>query len=417
MDRQPKHPREFDPFDPGVLEDPWDFFAALRREAPVFQLPGGVYTVISRFEDVRQAALCPETFSSNLVALLMQGEATGDSPSVFEVPTGFAQAVDVLAIADAPDHTRQRKLSNKAFSMRRVSGIEPRLRTLAENLVAGFLSRGRADWVREMAVPLPVTIIAELIGLPLADTQDLKRWSDASVALLSGINAPEQLRANAREVSAMFEYLAKQFDSGCHAPGNDVLGDLIRASQDPNNALRRDEVVSILVQLLTAGNETTTSLIGSALMLMLKHPDLEARLRGDTSLLEPFIEEAIRLESPFYGHFRVVRRDTEVAGAPLAEGTRLMLLWASANRDENEFERPEEIDLNRRNLRGHLSFGIGVHYCIGAALARLETRVALETLLARTRSLSLARENDFSHVPSLFVRSLNALHVEFDPVP
>jgi cytochrome P450 len=191
------HPREFDPFDPEVVEDPWNFFAALRREAPVYPLPNGVYTVISRYADVRRAALSPEMFSSNLVALLMQGEADGEQPSVFEVPTGGARAVDVLAIADAPNHTRQRKLSNKAFSMRRVASIEPRLRSLAEELVGGFVARGEADWVQEMAVPLPVTVIAELIGLPLADAPQLKRWSDASVALLSGMNTPEQLSANA----------------------------------------------------------------------------------------------------------------------------------------------------------------------------------------------------------------------------
>ncbi len=312
------HPSEFDPFDPSVVEDPWDFFAALRRDAPVYRLPNGVYTVISRYVDVRQAALSPETFSSNLVALLMQGQTDRDTPSVFEVPSGGAQAVDVLAIADAPNHTRQRKLSNKAFSMRRVARIEPHLRSLAEELVGAFHPRGEADWVKEMAVPLPVTIIAELIGLPLADAPQLKRWSDASVALLSGINTPEQVAANAAEIGELIEYLAKQFDAACAAPEDDVLGDLIRASQDPDEALSRDEVVSILLQLLTAGNETTTSLIGSSAMLMLQHPDLEKRLRADTSLIDAFIEEAIRLESPFYGHFRVVRTDTELAGVPLA---------------------------------------------------------------------------------------------------
>jgi len=408
------HPSEFDPFDAGVVEDPWDFFAALRREAPVYRLPNDAYTIISRYGDVRQAALSPEIFSSNLVALLLQGETSGDGPRVLEVPTGGAQAVDVLAIADAPHHTRQRKLSNKAFSMRRVASIEPHLRALAEKLVGSFLPRGSADWVKEMAVPLPVTIIAELIGLPLADAPKLKRWSDASVALLSGINTPEQLSANISEINELIGYLAAQFDAARDTPKDDVLGDLIRASQDLGEALSRDEVVSILMQLLTAGNETTTSLIGGALMLMLKTPGLEARLRADTGLIEPFIEEAIRLEAPFYGHFRVVRTDTEVAGVPLPKGTRLMLSWASANRDEREFGRPEEVDLNRPNLRGHLSFGIGAHHCIGAALARLETRLALETLLARTRSLALAGENDFTHVPSLFVRSLNALHIEFD---
>jgi cytochrome P450 len=404
---------EFDPFDPEVVEDPREFFAALRREAPLYRLPNGAYFLISRYEDVRNAALRPEIFSSNLVAVLMESGAGGGRPEIFELPTSGARAVDVLAIADAPQHTRQRKLSNKAFSMRRVAAMEPRLRALADGLFRGPLSDGRADWVEQMAVPLPLTVIAELIGLPLEDTPRLKRGSDASVALLSGVNTKQQLAAHATEVSALIRYLAERFDEAHEVPGDNVLGDLVRATKDPDESLSRDEVVSILVQLLTAGNETTTSLIGSALMLMLRDTELQDRLRAHPKLVEPFIEEALRLESPFYGHFRVVRRDAEVAGVPLPAGSRVMLLWASANRDDREFENPDQIDLGRRNLRGHLSFGIGIHHCIGAPLARLETRVALETLLARTRTLRLAAENDFAHVPSLFVRSLKALHIEF----
>jgi cytochrome P450 len=366
---------EFDPFDPQVVENPRDFFAALRREAPVYRLPNGAYFLISRYEDVRSAAMRPEIFSSNLVAVLMESGAGGGRPEIFELPTSGARAVDVLAIADAPQ---------------------------------------RADWVEQMAIPLPLTVIAELIGLPLEDTPRLKRWSDASVALLSGVNTKEQLAAHAAEVGALLRYLAERFDEARDVPGDNVLGDLVRATKDRDESLSRDEVVSILVQLLTAGNETTTSLIGSALMLMLRDSELQDRLRANPELVEPFIEEALRLESPFYGHFRVVRRDTEVAGVPLPARSRVMLLWASANRDDREFGNPDQIDLGRRNLRGHLSFGIGIHHCIGAPLARLETRVALETLLARTRTLRLAAENDLAHVPSLFVRSLKALHIEFE---
>jgi cytochrome P450 len=185
----------------------------------------------------------------------------------------------------------------------------------------------------------------------------------------------------------------------------------VRATEG-SEALAREEVVAILLQLLTAGNETTTSAIGSALRLLLENPDVEARIRADAALLEPFIEEVLRLESPLHGHFRVVRRDTEVDGAPLAQGSRVMLLWGAANRDGDEFANPDAIDLGRRNAKAHLAFGLGIHHCIGAALARLEMRVVLETLLARTSELRLA-DRKIAHVQSLLVRSLVALPVEF----
>jgi cytochrome P450 len=256
-----------------------------------------------------------------------------------------------------------------------------------------------------------MTVIANLIGLPSADIPRLKQWSDASVALLSGINTPAQLGQHARQVNQLLGYLGRRVDDAALAPRDDVLGDLVCATRDPTDALTRDEVVSILLQILTAGNETTTSLIGSAVMLLLDHPAVEARLRADRALLESFIEEALRLESPFHGHFRLVRRNTEVAGAPLPQGSRVMLLWGSANRDGDEFANPDAIDLARRNAKSHLGFGLGIHHCIGASLARLETRIALETLLARTSAIRRA-DAKVAHVPSLFVRSLQALPVE-----
>jgi cytochrome P450 len=408
---------DLDPFSPDVVQEPHEFFAALRREAPLYRLPNGAYYLISRYRDVRDAAMNPEVFSSNLVAVMMQGQEQRDRPELLSLSGGAATgAVDALAIADPPVHARQRKLSNKAFSVRRVAALEPAIRALTESLVAAILpQRGAhwsaADWVREVAVPLPMTVITGLIGLPAEDIPQLKRWSDAGVALLSGVNTPEQLASHAREASEAVGYFAGHVDAAARAPGDDVLGDLVRAMGDSDEALSRDEVVSILMQILVAGNETTTSLIGSALLLLLDHPAIEARLRADRALIEPFLEEVLRLESPLHGHFRVVRRDTEVAGAPLPQGSRVMLLWGAANRDGDEFPNPDAIDLARRNARAHLGFGIGIHHCIGAALARLEARVALETLISRTSAVRRTDEK-IAHMPSLLVRSLVALPIE-----
>ena len=404
---------DLDPFHPDVVQEPHAFYAALRREAPLYRLPNGAYYLISRYRDVRDAAMDLEVYSSNLVAVMMQGQ---ERPELLSLSAGGATgAVDALAIADPPVHARQRKLSNKAFSMRRVAALEPAIRALAESLVGAILPQGgsrwsSADWMREVAVPLPMTVIAGLIGLPSEDIPQLKRWSDAAVSLLSGVNTPAQLAESAGQVGELIAYFGERVDEAALAPEDDVIGDLVR-SQARERALTRDEVLSILLQILTAGNESTTSLIGSALLLLLENPDVEQRIRADRALLEPFIEEALRLESPFHGHFRLVRRDTEVAGEPLPEGSRVMLLWSAANRDGDEFPNPDAIDLARRNAKAHLGFGIGIHHCIGAALARLETRVVLETLLARTSALRRA-DGKVAHVPSLLVRCLAALPVE-----
>jgi hypothetical protein len=254
-----------------------------------------------------------------------------------------------------------------------------------------------ADWMREVAVPLPMTVIAGMIGLPSEDIPQLKRWSDAAVGLLSGLNTPAELAEHVGQVGELMAYFTRTVDEAALAPKDDVLGDLVRACEG-SEALTRDEVVSILLQILTAGNESTTSLIGSALRLLLENPLLEERIRADRALLEPFIEESLRLESPFHGHFRLVRRDTEVAGEPLPKGSRVMLLWGAANRDGDEFPNPDAIDLARPNARSHLGFGFGIHHCIGAALARLETRVR-STLLTRTSAW--AWRGKTTHVPSL----------------
>jgi cytochrome P450 len=403
---------DLDPFHPDVVQEPHEFFAALRREAPLYRLPNGAYYLISRYRDVRDATMNPEVYSSNLVAVLFQGL---EQPELLTLEGAGTGAVDALAIADPPVHARQRKLSNKAFSVQRVAALEPAIRALAESLISAILPAGgarwsSADWMGAVAVPLPMTVIAGLIGLPSEDIPQLKRWSDSAVALLSGLNTPAQLAGHVGQVGELIAYFGQRVDEAARAPKDDLLGDLVRAGEG-SEALTRDEVVSILLQILTAGNESTTSLIGSALLLLLENPHVEERVRADRALLEPFIEEVLRLESPFHGHFRLVRRDTEVAGEPLPKGSRVMLLWGAANRDGDEFPNPDAIDLARPNAKAHLAFGLGIHHCIGAPLARLETRVTLETLLARTSALRRS-DGKIEHVPSMLVRCLTTLPIE-----
>lgn len=403
-----------DPFDPDLIENPWNFFAQLRAHHPVYRLPNGAYSIVSRYEDVMKVVMDTETYSSNLVAVLMSDEGAEGEPEMMTLSGGDgrqAQATDVLAIADPPIHTRQRRVANRAFTMRRVAAMEDGIRLLCEQLIDQF-GAGSVDWVKQLAVPLPMTIIIRLLGFPLADMPQLKVWSDASVALLSGINSTEELIEHGSKINELIAYLAARYDEAFENPGDNVLGDLVREAKIDAEEFGRDEIVSMLVQLLSAGNETTASLIGSAMMLLVQDPDLQSELRQSPDKIGNFIEETLRLEAPFHGHFRVVTQDTTLAGATLKKGERLMLSWSSSGRDEAKFDHAQTVDLQRKAPKSHLSFGYGIHHCIGASLARSEARIAIETILARTSAISLVPGSELKHIPSLFIRSLQRLDIQ-----
>jgi cytochrome P450 family 144 len=409
---------QFDPFDPEVIENPYEFFAALRREAPLYELPNKAYYLISRHEDVKRAVTDVETFSSNLVAILMADQSDG-SPQLLNMAGttagGSDAPADALAIADPPAHTRQRRVSNRAFSMRNVASMEQDIRNLVNQLLDPVLARGICEWVRDFAIPLPMTMIVRLLGLPMEDLPKLKRWSDCAIGVLSGLRSAEEVVGNGVELTKMVEYIAVQLDLGKQNPGEGVISDLVRASETDSESLSNGELISIVAQLITAGNETTTSLIGTAVKRMLQTQGMQQVLREHPERIPAFIEETLRLDTPLKGHFRLVNKDTEVAGRPLPSGSRVMLLWASANRDDREYPAADQFDLDRFSKPNlHFSFGYGIHHCLGAALGRAETRIALETLLARTKHIELGPDNDFRHVPSLLVRSLRKLdlHIE-----
>lgn len=399
------------PLEDRIVQEPSDFNALLRRDAPLYQLPNGIF-VISRFEDVQRAVMDTETFSSNLVAVMLSTSGQAEDTQLLDFSGGDSDDLDVLAIADPPKHARHRRVANRAFTMRRVADMTPRIRQLAGTLVDEFVAQGGGDWVTQVAVPLPMNIIVELLGFPMEDVALLKRLSDGAVGTLSGINTEAQMAENAALAGEMMLYLGDRFDEAARSPGDNVLGDLVRASREDSEHFSRDGVIGMLAQLLTAGNESTSSLISSAVLLLLRDEGLQQKLRQQPALVEAFIEETLRLETPFKGHFRLTRKDTEIGGRLLPAGSRVMLLWGSANRDEAEFNDADTVDLEREQLRRHMAFGYGIHQCIGAPLARAESTLAIETLLARTSHVRLAPGNEFRYVPSLLVRALESLRVE-----
>ncbi|HKM99549.1 MAG TPA: cytochrome P450 [Candidatus Binataceae bacterium] len=402
---------EFNPFAPETIEDPRAFWHALREEQPAYQIPGAGYFVISRYEDIFEVLHNEEVFSSNEPP----GMQVALGPEVAEIMKQGYPPANTLLTNDPPSHTRFRALVNKAFSARRVAGMEPKVRTIANDLVNRFIADGRVELVSQFAVGLPLTVIADSLGVARDDMAKFKKWSDDSVAPLGGMISHERQIECAHSVVEFQHYFAARLEERRGAPRDDLLTDLVNARLAGVDPLNTAEMLSILQQLLVAGNETTTSLIASAMMILLRNPSQMAALAEDRSLIANFVEEALRLESPVSALFRLAKVDTEVGGVRIPAGSRLIVIYGSGNRDAAHFPNADRMDVRRDNARSHLAFGQGVHFCIGAALARLEGRVAFETLLARMKNIRfMPCRNDFAHTPSFILRGLKVLWLEFD---
>lgn len=287
-----------------------------------------------------------------------------------------------------------------------ISRLEPFISETLRTLWDEGLRDGRIDWVRTVAQRTPMRVIAELIGFPAYDVDDLVRWSFAATVLLDGVVTSEQLGSATQAIGELSDYLDRAFATACEAPADHVMGDLARMVN--SGTIERGTAVLILLQLVAAGAESTVSLIGSAAWLLGTEPDLQNRLRADSGLVPTFIEEAVRLESPFRGHYRHVVADTTLGDVALPAGSHLYLSWAAANRDPSRHDAPDTVTLDATGRRPHLAFGKGIHLCVGAALARLEGRLAIDWLLNVTDHFTVDG-GDAEWERSLLVRRLRSL--------
>ncbi len=408
-----RHPDSFDPLSNEVLESPYEFYRALRQHAPVYHIPGTNWYTISRYADITDITLNTEDFSSNLTSIIVSGP--NGEPSDLERPQLDTGPMDVLAIADPPAHKPQRRLGQKALSMRFVQSLEPTIRQMANDIIDRFIERGECDWVQEFAKEIPMTISLSLAGFPTDNWREIKAWSDKSIALLSGINTPETFEDNIVSANAIFEYTEQHYNRIKQEPGDNFTSSLIEATRDKEHPLSEREAISMVFQLLIAGSDSTANTIGNTVKVLAENPALQQQVRDNPELLDNFIEEVLRLETPFMGHFRQTKADVEIAGTPIPQGSRLMLMWASANRDESVFENPDQIDLQRnQKTNKHYSFGYGIHQCLGAHLARTEVRLALEELFKRTKNFTLDTSKPVpDHIPSVFIRELHHLPICF----
>ena len=401
-------PFAFSPLDPKVRRDPYALYARGRREHPVYLHEGLPLRVASVFRhaDVQAILRDDVTFSNSFPLNRQLAELASD-----ELPPPS------MLGTDGELHTRLRSLVNKAFTPRIVRRLEPRMREIARELVAGAVAKGEVDLVQALTYPLPVTVIAEIIGVPAEDRARFKGWSDEAVAslglvFLGGFDR-ERAERQGRLLEAMRAYLVPLAEARARQPQDDLLTGLVQAEHE-GSRLSHDEMIQMVVLILVAGNETTTTLIGNAALELAARPALADGLRREPALLDPFIEEVLRFSSPVQFDPRRVTRSVELHGVKLEANDYLLNWIGSANRDEAVFEDAERFDAARER-NPHIAFGFGAHYCLGANLARLETRVALEALLGATRTLERSDVEELPLHPSPVFRGVTRLGVRLSP--
>ncbi|MFN3004414.1 cytochrome P450 [Mycolicibacterium wolinskyi] len=395
--------RAHDLFAPAHLQDPYPLYDRLREDAPVHQVDDSPFFVVTSFDAVTEATARMQHFSSNLTATMWHQPDTSDGSVTTFAMDGPGGPTHVLATADDPAHAAHRKLVLPRLAAKRIRDLEPFITSTTDNLLTA--ATDELDWMTTMADRLPMLVVARLLGLPAADVDRLVGWAYGATQLLDGLVDADQLTAAGIAATELGGYLVEQFDRAQADPGDNLLGDF--ASYCASEKVAADKAVFMLIQLVSAGAESTASLIGSAARELASRPALAQQLRDAPGLIPAFLEEVLRLESPFRGHYRHVSVDAELGGVALQADSHLLLLWGAANRDPAAFDNPHEFRLDRVNAKSHLAFGKGAHFCVGAALARLEARIVISRLLALRTDIQPAGPAEW--LPSLLVRRLRRL--------
>jgi cytochrome P450 PksS len=400
-------PIRFDLASPAFKADPYPTYARLREDAPVFRTRLGFRRpawLVSRYDDVAALLRDPRFAKDPLNA---RGPGRGGAGPW--VPGFLRPLTRNMLDLDAPDHTRLRALVQKAFTPRLVEGLRPRIQALVDELLAKARRSGRAELIRDLALPLPLTVISELLGVPAADRPRFHQWSERILSGSPGIGALLLLPA----VRSLLGYLRGLFAERRAEPRDDLITALVQA-EEAGDRLDEDELLGMVFLLLAAGHETTVNLIGSGVLTLLQRPEEWNRLRRDPSLVRPAVEELVRFTSPVeVATERYAREDVAIAGVPIRRGEMVLGLIGSANRDGAHFAAPDVLDVARDPNR-HLGFGLGAHYCVGAPLARLETQIAITSLLEQAPELRLAvRPDALRWRKHAFLRGLRELPVVF----
>lgn len=368
---------QYDPFDSGIVADPYPAYTWLREEAPVYWAEGTRSFVLSRYDDVTWALGDTDLFSSDAMRGVLMGQPTGKGTERLPRDTAGGSLVST----DPPAHTELRRVVNRGFTPRRITAWDDRIEEVVAELLAGA-GDGGLDVVAALAAPLPVQVITELLGADPSQAPQFREWADATTRMMSGSARHGEVDpAGLTAAMELVAYLSECIEQKAEAPGDDLIGTLLRARDD--DVLSRAETVGFAGLLLFAGTETTTNLIANAVWALDRHRDALAAVLEDPALLPGAIEETLRWESPVQYVFRRATRDVEVHGVEIPVDSWVTLLLAAANRDPERFGPDADAFDPTRAGQGHLAFGFGPHFCLGAALARSETRFALEAVLPR----------------------------------
>ncbi len=376
---------------PQMLSNPFPVYARLREEAPVAWSNQWQAWVVSRYEHVEPSLKDKENLSNeNRQGLLFEHLPAKQQEDLSRLRHYFAQK-DVIG-SDPPDHTRMRSLVQKAFTPKMIASLKPRIEALADELVGAAVTKGEFDFVDDVAHPLPVILIAEMMGAPPQDRDLFKRWSADILGFQgSGKTQYDTAMVSQQSLTELFDYMTSLVEQRRREPKDDLITALALAEED-GARLSRDELLATCNTILTAGHETTTNLIGNMVRELLLRPHAWHEVQDDASLIAGAVEESLRLDAPKQRNFRRIKKTHEFGGVTLHENQMIFQLIGSANRDPEKFADPDAYDIHRANAKDHLSFGIGIHFCLGASLARTEASVVLEALIRHVPNLRITEK-------------------------
>nr|WP_087572954.1 cytochrome P450 [Sphingomonas sp. CDS-1] len=404
--------------DTEVQRCPFPFIHSLHEQAPIYPDPRTGFHVVTRYKDIAYISINPQLFSNQTAIVINEKNPSEDGKRVAALyeETGYNR-IHTMVTNDPPSHTAYRGLVDKVFTASFVKSLEPYITDLADELIDNFCETGKIDLMRDFCIRLPMYVIVDQLGLSREEWEKFKMWSDSTMALIDpALPIEERLHLSTFHIE-MQQYLVSKGEEYRKAPVDKMLSNLANAQLD-GRYLTPTEFVSIAEQLFVAGNETTTSAIGHAVRLLIRNPDVYARLRENPAKVGAFTEEVLRLHAPSPHLYREVKEDTEIDGYALPKGSIVMLSYLAGNYDPSFYECPEKIDLDRKGIRNHLAFGRGIHYCLGNLLARAELKLGMDKLIQRLPNMRF--DPDYpepSFAPIFHVHTLDSMHILFDPTP
>ena len=402
--------------DPVISARPGAYYASMREGDPVhYDEKLGMY-LVSRYDDLQKVLRDPATFSMEHGYKEQYAKGFAAELKEILIRDGGGFFPDAI-MTDPPYHTRIRRLMEGAFTAHRVKLLEPAIANIIGDLIEKVADKGEADGVKDIAVPITIAVICEQLGLDHFDSDKIQRWSHAVTQQIGRMQNREQMLEYARDICELQNHLIARMREREAEPREDMISDIVHARLEDGSTLTFEEAVSLVRALLIAGNETTATALANLLLILATQPEIARQLHEaveDERLLSRFVEELLRIEPPVRGLSRMTTREVELGGKILPKGAHMLLMYASANDDETVFPCPRQFDLSRANLGRHVSFGGGIHLCVGLSLARMEIKVAAREIVRRLDNIKLAiPAEDITYLPTVATHSIARLPITF----